>query len=102
MFRLHYYTQKASQNTDESSNYLLISDKWLENILVKKLKTWSEVSYETGTSLRRSQSLSLVNVEEFTKLYLKLKSKYASYFIEVKVKNYEKINIFSFHWLFVA
>jgi len=81
--KLHYYTQKASQNTDEILNYLLISDKWLESILVKKLKTWSEVSYQTGTSLRRSQSLSLVNVEEFTKLYLKLKNKYASYFIEI-------------------
>ncbi|XP_065663837.1 probable tRNA (uracil-O(2)-)-methyltransferase isoform X3 [Hydra vulgaris] len=66
-----------------SSKVMLTSTDWLSFHLLPKIKAWSFAANQSSMPLRKTQSLSLIDVEEYTKLYNELKNKYAPYFVQI-------------------
>eukprot|EP00794_Sanderia_malayensis_P014324 gene14324-15813_t len=71
------------------SGMLCANLKWLKDTLMVKLKNWSEsfAAEKNGSSENRLQSLSLVDIENYSKVYNRLKEKYAESLCEAWQEN---------------
>ena len=81
--RLYYFIHKIFEAAEVPSGALVISRSWFEDTLIEKISTWAEASFQSAKPLRKTQTLQLIDIEQYTSLYAELKRKYGPYFVEV-------------------
>ena len=83
--RFDLLVSDAFQSCKIESGTLCANLEWLKETLLPKLKAWSETFMlkDVDAAKEKLHSLSLVDVEEYTKVYNDMKAKYAKYLIDV-------------------
>ena len=84
-FRFELLVTDAFQSGSIPSGTLCANLEWLKETLLPKLKSWAETFQIEGiqSNEEKLHSLSLVDIEEYTRVYNEMKTKYAQPLIEV-------------------
>lgn len=84
-FRFDLHAVDAFQSGTIPTGTLCANLDWLQNTLLPKLKNWSETFKieDINAAEGKLHSLSLIDVEEYAKVYNDMKSRYAQSLVEV-------------------